>query len=76
IVDRLEADGLVRRVPHESDRRATLAEITDRGREVAEAATLDMNASGFAFEALSADEQEQLSLLLEAVRRAEGDFSG
>lgn len=76
IVDRLEADGLVRRVPHESDRRATLAEITERGRQVAEAATLDMNASGFAFDALSPDEQEQLSVLLEAVRRAEGDFSG
>ena len=32
IVDKLEADGLVRRVPHAEDRRATLAEITDAGR--------------------------------------------
>jgi len=32
IVDKLEADGLVRRVPHTEDRRATLAEITDAGR--------------------------------------------
>ena len=31
IVDKLEADGLVRRVPHGEDRRATLAEITPRG---------------------------------------------
>ena len=31
IVDKLEADGLVRRVPHAEDRRATLAEITRRG---------------------------------------------
>src|SRR3954452_15682079 len=39
IVDKLEADGLVRRVPHENDRRATLAEITDAGRETAARAT-------------------------------------
>ena len=36
IIDKLEADGLVRRVPHEADRRTTLAEITDAGRDVAE----------------------------------------
>src|SRR3954463_9326257 len=32
IIDKLEADGFVRRVPHAADRRATLAEITDAGR--------------------------------------------
>src|ERR1051325_544066 len=31
IVDRLQADGLVRRIPHPTDRRATLVEITDEG---------------------------------------------
>ena len=76
IVDKLEQDGFVRRVPHASDRRATLAEITERGREVAEAATLEMNAFGFGFESLEPDEQERLTALLEAVRRAEGDFVG
>ena len=35
IIDKLEADGLVRRVPHAEDRRATLAEITDAGRATA-----------------------------------------
>ena len=34
IVDRLEAQGLVRRVAHPTDRRTTLCEITDEGREV------------------------------------------
>ncbi len=34
-VDRLEAAQLVKRVPHPSDRRATLIEITDAGRELA-----------------------------------------
>src|SRR6476660_2547477 len=34
IIDRLEADKLIRRVPHPSDARTTLAEITTRGRRV------------------------------------------
>ena len=74
IVDKLEQDGFVRRVPHESDRRATLAEITPEGRAVGQAATLDMNAAAFSLEALQAGEQEQLTTLLEAVRRGAGDF--
>ena len=43
-IDRLEAQRLVRRVPHPTDRRATLASLTARGRSVAAAATADMNA--------------------------------
>ncbi len=39
VVDRLEADGLVRRVPHPSDGRTTLAEITPAGRALARRAT-------------------------------------
>lgn len=74
IVDKLEQDGFVRRVPHESDRRATLAEITDEGRRVAQRATLDMNGAAFSLGALRPDEQEHLTTLLEAVRRGAGDF--
>lgn len=74
IVDKLEQDGFVRRVPHESDRRATLAEITDEGRRVAARATLDMNGTAFSLGALRPDDQEQLTTLLEAVRRGAGDF--
>jgi DNA-binding MarR family transcriptional regulator len=33
LVDELEAEGLVRRLPHPSDRRATLVELTRKGRE-------------------------------------------
>ena len=47
IIDKLEADGLVRRVPHAEDRRATLAEITDAGRATANAATEVLNAECF-----------------------------
>ena len=45
IIDKLEADGLARRVPHAEDRRTTLAEITDEGRRVALAATEAMHAA-------------------------------
>jgi DNA-binding MarR family transcriptional regulator len=76
IVDKLEQDGFVRRVPHESDRRATLAALTDEGRRVAAAATLELNAAAFSLGALEPEDQERLTDLLEAVRRAEGDFVG
>src|SRR5579863_9661399 len=39
LIDGLERDGLVRRTPHPSDRRTTLATITDAGRARAQAAT-------------------------------------
>src|SRR5690606_16000503 len=39
IVDRLEGQGLVRRVPHPTDRRTTLCESTAAGRKLVERAT-------------------------------------
>ncbi|WP_370695380.1 MarR family winged helix-turn-helix transcriptional regulator [Patulibacter sp.] len=75
IVDKLEQDGFVRRVPHVSDRRATLAEITPEGREVAGRATLDLNGVAFSLESLEPAEQEHLTTLLEVVRRGAGDFA-
>jgi len=44
-IDRLEADGLVRRSPHPLDGRKTLARITPVGRRRAAAATVDVNAA-------------------------------
>ena len=38
IVDRLQADGLVRRIPHPTDRRAIIIRLTDYGRERYESA--------------------------------------
>jgi DNA-binding MarR family transcriptional regulator len=74
IVDKLEADGLVRRVPHEEDRRATLAEITDEGRRVARAATEAMHALEFGLGALDEAAQEAVTELLRGLRVAAGDF--
>ena len=33
LIDRLEQDGLVRRVPHAEDRRCTLLEVTEEGKQ-------------------------------------------
>jgi DNA-binding MarR family transcriptional regulator len=75
-VDGLEKLGLVRRVPHESDRRAVLAEILPEGREVAEAATEALNGAEFATAPLSGADLEQVSQLLRTLRVAAGDFPG
>ncbi len=74
IIDKLEADGLVQRVPHAEDRRATLAQITARGREVAAAATEVLNAELFGVGGLASDDQEQLTELLGALRLDAGDY--
>jgi DNA-binding MarR family transcriptional regulator len=75
IVDKLEADGLVRRVPHAEDRRATLAEITDAGRETAARATAELNAAAFGIDALGGEEQEAVTALLRGLRLDAGDFA-
>jgi DNA-binding MarR family transcriptional regulator len=72
-VDRLEAERLVRRRPHPTDGRATLAVITRRGRAVADAATADMNAL---FERLAVPDPDRLFELLRDVREMAGDFGG
>jgi DNA-binding MarR family transcriptional regulator len=75
-VDGLEKLKLVRRVPHKSDRRAVLAEITPAGREVAEQATETLNASRFATEPLSGEDLTNLADILQSLRAGAGDFPG
>ena len=75
IVDRLESDGLARRLPHPSDRRTTLVELTDAGRERLTAATDAVMTAEFGFVGLDNHELDQLSVLLTKVRRAAGDFA-
>jgi DNA-binding MarR family transcriptional regulator len=74
LIDGLERSGYVRRIPHERDRRTTLAEITDRGREVATRATEVLNAQRFRTEPLRRTELEQITRLLERVREGADDF--
>jgi DNA-binding MarR family transcriptional regulator len=75
IIDKLEADGLVRRVPHAEDRRATLAEITDAGRALAVQTTRVLNAADFGIGALPDDDLEELTALLRGLRVDAGDFT-
>ena len=75
IVDKLERDGLVRRVPHAEDRRATLAEVTAEGRRVALAATRALHAIDFGLGALTEHDQDALTDLLRNLRVAAGDFA-
>ena len=73
-VDRLEAAELVRRMPHPTDGRATLIEITDAGRERVGEATTVLNDVVFTRPGFDADEIDQLNTLLHGFRRDAGDF--
>lgn len=74
VVDRLEAQGLVRRVDHPTDRRTTLCEITEEGRAVVEKATEVVTAVELGLAGLTEREVDQLTRLLGKLRRRSGDF--
>ena len=74
IIDGLEADGFVRRVPHSTDRRTTLAEITRAGRAVAMKATTALNNARFFTSPLTDDELDALTNTISNLRQAAGDF--
>lgn len=73
-VDRLERQGLVRRLPHPTDRRTTLAEITPAGRQVAHDATGALNRDVFSAPGLERSEVEELVGVVGRLRRRVGDF--
>jgi DNA-binding MarR family transcriptional regulator len=74
IVDRLQAQGLVRRVDHPTDRRTTLCEITPDGRRLVDKATDAVTAVDLGISGLTDREVGQLTGLLGKLRRAAGDF--
>jgi DNA-binding MarR family transcriptional regulator len=74
VIDRLEAQGLVRRLAHERDRRAVLAEITDRGRRVAGEATERLNAERFGTAPLADEPLDEIFALLRPIRVDADDF--
>ena len=74
-VDRLEADGLVRRRAHDTDGRTTLAVLTARGRRLATKATVALNEQVFAAVELSPDRSNDLIALLGQLRQSAGDFA-
>jgi DNA-binding MarR family transcriptional regulator len=76
IIDRLEQQDLVQRIPHPTDRRTVLAQITEDGRQVVEKATEAVSSIRFGVDGLTIAELDQLTDLLRKLRIAAGDFPG
>ncbi len=74
IIDRLAGDRLVERIPHPSDRRTTLAQITPAGRALVVRTTEAVNDVRFGLGALDDDELGQLIQLIRTLRLSAGDF--
>ncbi len=74
-VDRLVRSGLVAKRPNPNDGRGTLASITDKGREVVEAATKDLMDMEFGLGAYDARQCAEIFALLRPLRVASGDFT-
>ncbi len=73
-IRRLESDGLVKRVPHPTDGRTTLVEITDLGRSTAEDATTTLNRDVFADVGMAPAEISGLVDAIHSLRHHAGDF--
>lgn len=72
-VDRLERAKLVKRMPHPSDRRATLATLTAKGEAACVQAMRSLGALGYGMPGLDTDGYDRLSEVIAPVRRAAGD---
>ena len=73
-IDRLEADGLVARVPHPTDRRTTLAQLTGAGRAVVTDAAATLADIGYGLDGMSDLDTSRTDTALVALRQAAGDF--
>jgi DNA-binding MarR family transcriptional regulator len=74
-MDRLEAQGLVKRVADIEDRRRTFAELTPEGESVLAKATKEIMSIDFAIKGLDAEQQDKTYDLLKSLRSAAGDFA-
>jgi DNA-binding MarR family transcriptional regulator len=75
LIDRLEQQGYVRREPHPTDRRTTLAALTDQGRSIIEAATDAVVGARIGLAELSPRDAKDLNRILKKVRVGAGDFA-
>ncbi|AXT83785.1 MarR family transcriptional regulator [Aeromicrobium sp. A1-2] len=73
-MDRLEGQGLVKRVADSTDRRRTFAELTPEGEAVLAKATDTIMSIDFAVKGLDASEQDKTYELLRSLRLSAGDF--
>ena len=70
----LERAGLVERLPHPTDGRTTLVQITGLGRSTVEDATVTLNNDVFADIGISDGESRTLAESIQTLRRSAGDF--
>jgi DNA-binding MarR family transcriptional regulator len=70
VVDELEAQGLVRRTPHPTDRRAKLVEATRKGQALARRAEEILGTPPAALSALDHEDLEALKRILDAMSAA------
>lgn len=73
-IRRLEADGLVTRIPHPTDGRTTLVQITESGRSRVRDATVMLNKQVFADIGMSEDQARALVASIDTLRHHAGDF--
>ena len=73
-IDRLEGAALCRRVSHPTDARATLVQITAKGKRTFDRSVEKLNAELFSSVGLDEGELDQLVGLVEKIRAAEGDI--
>ncbi|PQM44898.1 hypothetical protein C1Y40_04945 [Mycobacterium talmoniae] len=73
-IRRLEAHGLVQRLPHPTDGRTTLVQITELGRSTVEDATVTLNEQVFADIGMSPAESRALASSIDTLRQHAGDF--
>ena len=76
LVDKLEAQGLVRRTPHPTDRRSMIVQITAEGRALTGEAITRLNSALFRDLGLTGEEVRTLISVLTRMRRFWGDFEG
>jgi DNA-binding MarR family transcriptional regulator len=74
LVDKVEAQGLIRRIPHPTDRRSTLAQLTPEGRVLTQEAIGRLNSELFGDLGLTGEEVQTLIGLLTKMRRSWGDL--
>lgn len=74
LVDRLEQQGLVKRVPHPTDRRTTLGELTPEGRSTVIAATKAVVAAQVGVAELTDRDAKDLHRILRKLRAGAEDF--
>lgn len=74
LVDRLVADGLVERRPHPTDRRTTLAALTDEGAAVVQDCAERLEAIEFGITGLDESGADAVSLAITRLRAASGDW--